>query len=254
MSHPLPPSSQSRPENKCPACLSIKVEGMALQTEKQGVFQRKTKLVTTDRIRLYLNLKFNEQEEQLPNGRLKFGLRGGKLTLKLENGRISPASPILNGSFALSGQPDPQNQENNDSQTRITVSFYEKKPGVKGSLGTQKIAEKTQQGELPISQVSDRDEKNNPTWVFVIENDNSILKGLFKRALLGTLNVTAKPCRVEAIFYVSPHDIKITDTAGLLPDGISKKKRVVIERAIARRLLKQKMNPYLSRQELRYDG
>jgi hypothetical protein len=254
MSHPLPLSSQSEPENKCPACLSIKLEGMVIQSEKQGMFQRQTKLPATDQIRLYLNLQFNEQEEQLPNGRLKFGISGGKLTLKLENERISLTSPILNGSFALSEQQDRQNQEGNDFHRCVTVSFCEKKPGIKGNLGTQKIAGKTQHSELSVAQVSPHGSQHNPSWVFVAENDNSILKGLFKRTLLGSLNVTAKPCRIEAIFCVSPHDIKITDMAGLLPYGISQKKRVIIERAIARRLLKQKMNPYLSRQELRYDG
>lgn len=226
---------------------------MVIHSEKQGMFQRKTKLVATDQIRLYLNLKFNEQEEQLPTCCLKFGLKGGKLILKLENGTISLASPMLNGLVVLSEQKDRQDQEDNDVQPCVRVIFCEKKPGFKGSLGTQNIAGKTQHSELPVSQVSPQDSQDNPTWVFVRENDNSILKGLFKRTLLGTLNVTVKPCRIEAIFCVSPQDIKITDTAGLLPHGISKKKRVVIERAIARRLLKRKMNPYLSRQELRYE-
>ena len=217
------------------------------------MFKRKAKSVATDQIRLYLTLQFNEQEQQLPSGRLKFGLKGGKLTLKLENERISLASPILNGLFALSGQQDRQNQEGSDSQSYVTVYLGEKKPGVKASLSTQKIAGKIDHSQLPVSQISPQSSQKNPTWVFVGENDNSILKGLFQRTLLGTLNVTAKPCRVEAMFCVLPHDIKITDTAGLLPHGISEKKRVVIERAIARRLVKSKMNPYLSRQELRYD-
>lgn len=251
MPQPLSPSSQAEPENKCPDCLFMKLGGMLVQPEKQGMFNRKVKSTATDQIKLYLTLKFNEQEEQLPGGRLKFGLKGGKLTLRLENGRISLASPILNGSFALSGQQGTQNQEGSDVQSCVTVSFSERKPGVNASLDTHKTTGRTQPCQSHAPQVSDRGRKENLSWVFV--GNSSILMGSLKPTLLGTLNVIAKPCRVEATFCVSSQDIDITDTAGLLPHEIAQKKRVVVERAIARRLLKRKMHPYLSWQELRFD-
>jgi hypothetical protein len=95
--------------------------------------------------------------------------------------------------------------------------------------------------------------KENPVWVFGVDKDELVLRGLLKNALLTNLNVTAKPCAVEATFQVLPRDVYLTEAEGLWPKNISKKKIVVIERAIARRFLERKLKPYLSRQILRYD-
>lgn len=253
MPQSLSSSSQTESENKCPTCVSIKLEGKLIQAEKQGIFSLKAKSTATDQIKLYLTLQFKEQEQPLPFSRLKFGLTGGELKLRVENGIISLASPGLNRAFELSGQQERQNQESSDAQSCVTVSFKEKKPAIKGSLGTQKIAEKAEPNQLSISQVSTQGSQEILTWAVLGEQNNSILQGSLQPILLGTVKVTAKPCRVEAIFSVSPQDIGITDGTGVLPHTIGKKKRVVIERALVRRLLKRKLQPYLSRYELRYE-
>jgi hypothetical protein len=249
----LPSSSQILSEVKCPTCVSIKLQGKLVQAEKQGIFNLKRQSAATDQIKLYLTLQFNEQEQPLSVGCLKFGLTGGELKLRVENGVISLASPGLNRAFELSGTQGRQNQEGNDATSGVTVSFKEKKPAIQGSLGTQKIAEKAEQNPLSISQVSTQSLQENFTWSVFADQHNSILQGSLQPTLLGTLKVTAKPCRVEAIFSVSPQDICITDATGLLPHEISKKKRVVLERAFVRRLLKRKLKTYLSRYELRYE-
>lgn len=217
------------------------------------MFNLKPKLAAPDQIKLYLTLQFNEHEEPLPSGRIYFGLKGGTLKLKLENGKIALASPGLNGSFELSKQQEKQNQDSSDYQSCVTVSLRERQAGAKANPDTQNPVGKTGQSQFSNSQVSAQGFEENPTWVFVGEKDKPVLKGLLKPTLLGTLNVTAKPCRVEVTFCVAPQDIHITYIEGLLPQTISKKKRVVIERALAQRLFKGKLKPYVSRQELRYD-
>ncbi len=231
----------------------MKLEGRLVQPEKQGIFNLKSKLAIPDQIKLYLTLQFNEHEEPLPSGRIYFGLKGGTLKFKLENGKIALASPGLNGSFELSRHQEKQNQDSSDYQSCVTVSLRERKPGVNANLDTQNPVEKTEHSQFSNSQVSAQGSEDNPTWVFVGEKEKPVLKGLLKPTLLGTLNVTAKPCRVEVTFCVSPQDIYITHTEGLLPQTISKKKRAVIERAIVQRLFKRKLKPYVSRQELRYE-
>lgn len=231
----------------------MKLEGRLVQPEKLGMFNLKTKLVTPDQIKLYLTLQFNEHEEQLPKSRIHFGLKGGTLKVKLENGKIDLASPGLNGSFELSRQQEQPNQESSDYQSRVTVSLRERKPDVNANLDTRHPAEKTKHSSFSQPEDSVQGSEENPTWVFVGEKDQPVLKGLLQPTLLGTLQVTAKPCRVEATFCVAPQDIYITHTEGLLPQTTGKKKEVVIEQAIARRLFKGKLRPYVSRQELRYD-
>lgn len=231
----------------------MKLEGRLVQPEKVGMFNLKPKLATPDQINLYLTLQFNEHEEQLPKSRIHFGLKGGTLQLKLENGKIDLASPGLNGSFKLSRQQEQPSQESSDHQSFVTVSLRERKPDVNANLDTHQPAGKTKQSFSSQSQVSTPGSEENPTWVFVGEKDQPVLKGLLQPTLLGTLKVTAKPCRLEATFCVAPQDIYITHTEGLLPQTTSKKKKVVIEQAIARRLFKGKLRPYVSRQELQYD-
>ena len=231
----------------------MKLEGKLVQPEKVGMFNLKPKLATPNQIKLYLTLQFNEHEEQLPKSRIHFGLKGGTLKLKLENGKIDLASSALNGSFKLCRQPEQPNQESNDYQSCVTVSLRERKPEVNANLNTHQSAGTTKQSSFSQPQVSAQGFEENPTWVFVGEKDQPVLKGLLKPTLLGTLKVTAKPCRVEATFCVAPQDIYISHTEGLLPQTTSKKKQVVIEQAIARRLFKGKLRPYVSRQELRYD-
>ena len=231
----------------------MKLVGRQVQPEKLGMFNLKPKLATPDPIKLYLTLQFNEHGEALPSGRIHFGLKGGTLQLKLENGKIDLASPGLNGSFELSRQQEQPNQDSSDYQSCVTVSLRKQKPGVNANLDAHKQAGKTKQSSLCQSHASAQDAEENPSWVFVGEKNQPVLKGLLKPTLLGILKVTAKPCRVEVTFCVAPQDIYITHAEGLFPPTISKKKRLVIERAIAQRLFKGKLKPYVSRQELRYD-
>lgn len=244
--------SQAKPENNCPNCLLMKLGGMLVQPEKQGILNLKAKSADLSQIKLYLTLKFNEQEEKLSGTSFKFGLRGGKLTLRWENGKISPASSILNGSFVLSEQLGQHNPEGSNSQNCVKFHLNQTKAQVKTNLKTQETTDIKRLGQFnEVSQVSNQGKQDNLCWV--LSGNNTILKGLLKPTLLGTLTLTAKPCRVEATFWISPQDIELRDTTGLLPDTLSKKKRLVIERAIARRLMKRRLNPYLSRQILRYE-
>jgi hypothetical protein len=253
MQQPLPLSSQSKPENRCPGYFLMKLEGIRVQPEKQGIFKPKSQLAATDQIKLYLSILFNEPGEQSRGSQIQFGLKGGELRLRLENGTMPSASRQLNGLFDLSGQKAKQSQQGTNNQGGVTLPTSEGNPGAKTSLDIQETLKKNDGYQFPVCRITSRGSEENPTWVFAGEKDKPVLKGLLKRVLLGTLYVTAKPCIVEATFCVSAEDIYITNTDKLLPQTISKKKKTVIDRAIARRLLKRKLKPYLSRQELRYE-
>lgn len=232
----------------------MKLEGIRVQPEKQGIFKPKPQLAATDQIKLYLSILFNEPGERSQGGQIEFGLKGGELRLRLENATMPSASRQLTGLFDLSGQKTRQSQQGKkDNQGSVTVRASEGNPGAKASLDIQETLGKTDGYQFPVCRITSRGSEENPTWVFAGEKDKPVLKGLLKRVLLGTLHMTAKPCIVEATFCISSEDIYITNTDKLLPQAIGKKKKIVIERAIARRLLKRKLKPYLSRQELRYE-
>ncbi|MEA5532939.1 pentapeptide repeat-containing protein [Crocosphaera sp. XPORK-15E] len=66
-----------------PSCVFLKLEAGTPQT-------------TAEPFTLTLTLRCDEQEKALLNGHLKFGIKGGKLTLTVENGEIIAPQSLLN--------------------------------------------------------------------------------------------------------------------------------------------------------------
>ena len=72
--------------NPYPQCVFLQVTPQLLATSKGTVT-------------LALNIRFNEQEKSLLDGQIKFGIKGGKLNLTVEQGKI--IEPQLNDNFPL---------------------------------------------------------------------------------------------------------------------------------------------------------
>lgn len=245
----FPKSSQPEPENKCLDCLYIKLEGIPVQSEHeyQDVVWDSTQ---TPQIDLHLTIKFNEQWEPLKGGRIKFGLKGGELRLKLENSEIPYEARHLVGAIELVGQDQQELQENFDKKhlaSRRAFNFT--------INGNQPKELKSPLIQQPVSfcHVTTKVSEENPAWVFEAEISKQVLKGSLHQAKLATLNITALPCRVEATFEISKLDLCLTDAAGLWHPDISRNKKAVLERLIIQRLLEPKFKPYLSKAELHYD-
>lgn len=222
----------------------MKLEAIPSQSEKQSQS-------TTTQINLHLTIQFNEQQEQLLEGRIKFGLKGGKLSVKLKNGKISLSSKHLSGSYKLAIQQERQ-QEKSENQS-VDTSLSEGKLEGKTNPTPKNTTGRTDNIQFTTCQVTIKGSEEIPVWVIGVESTESVLKGLLKNALLATINVKAKPCYVEAIFHVLPQDVCLSEAEGIWPQNISKKRRLIIERAIVRHFFKRKLMPYLSRQQLRYD-
>jgi len=221
----------------------MKLEAIPSQSEKQSQ--------STTQINLHLTIQFNEQQEQLLEGRIKFGLKGGKLSVKLKNGKISLSSNHLSGSYKLAIQQERQ-QEKSENQS-VDTSLSEGKLEGKTNPTPKNTTGRTDNIQFTTCQVTLKGSEEIPVWVIGVESTESVLKGLLKNALLATINVKAKPCYVEAIFHVLPQDVCLSEAEGIWPQNISKKRRLIIERAIVRHFFKRKLMPYLSRQQLRYD-
>jgi hypothetical protein len=81
-----------------------------------------------------LTIQFNEQRELLLGGHLKFGLKGGKLRIQLENSEIPLASRQLIGSFELSLQTERPQQEDSQNQSPVRDSVAKDQSKVKANL------------------------------------------------------------------------------------------------------------------------
>lgn len=223
----------------------------------------------TPQIDLYLTIHFNEQWEPLKEGRIKFGLRGGELRLRLMGAEIPIESRHLGGSVELLL---PRNQEPQREEIAPTNNYTPNSALIGGRIGevlsleegvripplrTNKIFEAEPDKNHPfqgnICHITKKVSEANPTWIFEEEIGKPVLKGFLHKVKLATLNVTAFPCRIQATFEVSGRDICLTDAEGLWQSDISRNKRAVLEQLTIRRVLEPKFKPYLSRVQLRYE-
>ncbi|HAG79740.1 MAG TPA: hypothetical protein DCL61_00920 [Cyanobacteria bacterium UBA12227] len=253
----FPTAPQPEPENKCPDCLSMKLDGIPGQPESLN-YLGILPISQPQPIHLHLSIHFNEQWESLKQGRIKFGLKGGQLRLKLENAEIPYESRQLSGSVELTLETASQKSEESQEQTEgilATNSLFNPTKTLSGTNGfIEKSLGSSDKFELSVCHITTKVSEENPAWVFEEEKGQPILKGFLNKAKLATLYAIAFPCHVEATFEVSRRDVCLTDAEGLWPADISRNKRAVLDRLIIQRLLEPKFKPYLSRAELHYDG
>jgi len=245
----FPKSFQPEPENKCPDCLYLKLEGIPVQSDHE-YYDVGCASTQTQQIDLHLTIKFNEQWEALKGGRIKFGLKGGELRLKLENSEIPYEDRNLAGAIELVGQHKQELQvpDKKPLDNRRPFNFT-----VNGNQPKELKLPVIQQDSISFCHVTTKVSEENPTWVFEAEISEQVLRGSLHQAKLATLNITALPCRVEATFEISKQDLCLTDAEGLWSPDISRNKKAVLERLIVQRLLEPKFKPYLSKAELHYD-
>lgn len=254
MQQSLPTPLQPELDNRCPDCLSMLLLGIPVPQELLNdslslTFDPEVIENPVEQIDLYLTLYFGEQREQLPGGSITFGLKGGKLKLKLENANIPYEVRKLDGLVELSFEK--AGQEGSQTQKGVEVSLSDTEPFEVRNQNS--VEANVSEFQIRACQVITKASEVHPAWVFVEEIGESILRGLLNNTKLATLNVTAKPCRVEATFEASTRDVHLTEANGLWPSNISRNKRAVLERLIVLRLLEPKLKPYLSRQEWQYE-
>ena len=205
-------------------------------------------------IDLYLTLKFNQQWESLPQGRIQFGLKGGALRLRVEGGEIPYESRIMGSLELVLPRVETDFPANRLIGDRISGEFEASTLDPPGNSVTENPLPTAQTDSHSICHVTTKVTEENPAWIFEEERGQPILKGSLNQVKLGTLRVSALPCRVDATFEVSRRDICLTHVEGLWSPTISRNKRAVLDRLIIQQLLERKFKPYLSRVELHYDG
>jgi hypothetical protein len=209
-----------------------------------------------EQIELYVTLNFNEQWEELPAGRIKFGIRAGELRLTLENGRIPYKNREWNDTFNLSILKERQTREaekKKGSGKASAASGGEFKFKVETKASSENTEETTDKFQFSVAQVTTKGPEEEPGWVFEEKTGEQVLKGTISNQKLAAVAVNGEPCTIKATFEVSERDIYVSGGEGLWPSDISRNEKAVIERLIILNLLKSKIKPYISRQELQYE-
>lgn len=165
----------------------------------------------------------------------------------------------LTGSFQLSISTERQKEEGGEYQNGIEASFSNGKAGIKANLGDKVTTKTTDKFSFTSCQVTTKGLDNTPTWVFELRTGEPVFKGLLKPEKVGTINVNdhRQPCCLEATFVVSLRDIQFIDGRGiwfknLFGQDLIREEKVVLDRRLAKVLLKKQFQPYLSKVVCQY--
>ncbi|HIK26948.1 MAG TPA: pentapeptide repeat-containing protein [Oscillatoriaceae cyanobacterium M7585_C2015_266] len=89
--------------------------------------------------------------------------------------------------------------------------------------------------------------ETEPCWEFSAPPKQPILKGSLPNLKLGTLQVTATPCLIQAVFDIPPTAIHLTDAEGLWPHDISPNKHAILQTKLTNTLRQLTLKPRFSR-------
>jgi len=242
-------------DNKCPECLHLEISGEPVASESKGPFSL-FKKSEPEAFSLSVRINFNQQWLVFSFGRVKFGLRGGELRLKLENGQMpselrnEALKKILARELEIERQSG--GEQESKSQVEASVTPDLSKASLKGVGGQRQKKSQVDKFQLKIAQVSHKGANNQPVWVFENRTGEPVLIGELADSL-GKMLIAGVPWSVEATFTPEMRQVVITGLENLFKDDISGHKLNVFELAVAKLFLKHKTQPYLSRQVLRYE-
>jgi len=244
MSNP-PKLNQGNAENKSPDCVFLNLHPAL---ESQG-WQRKK----PDVIALKLTLSLNTQEEQLPGGKIRFGITQGTLRLQLTNCK----SPYERRFFKRPLQPKLQiEQQTRTSRVRKRTNSSSIKPNeAEAKLGSDREErnEDTQKIILDVYQIDTKGNEDYPCWEFRVKTGEPCLQGVLEQEPLAGIEVSETPCQIEARFTTSERYLYFEGVGGIWPSDISPNKMAILEKLIFSKILYSRFNPYLSYQEIRYE-
>ncbi len=242
-------------DNKCPECLHLEISGEPVAPESKGLCSL-LKKSEPEAFSLSVRIIFNQQWLDFRFGRVKFGLRGGELRLKLENGQMpselrnEALKKILARELEIERQLG--GEQENKSQLEGTVTPDLSKASLKGVREKRQKESQGDKFQLKIAQISHKGANNQPVWVFENRTGEPVLIGELADSL-GKMLIAGVPWSVEATFTHEMRQVVITGLENLFKDDISGHKLNVFELAVAKLFLKHKTQPYLSRQVLRYE-
>lgn len=242
-------------DNKCPECLHLEISGEPVASESKGPFSL-FKKSEPEAFSLSVRINFNEQWLDFRFGRVKFGLRGGELRLKLENGQMpselrnEALKKILARELEIERQLGGEQESKSQLEGSITPDLS--KANLKGVREKRQKESQGDKFQLKIAQISHKGANNQPVWVFENRTGEPVLIGELADSL-GKMLIAGVPWSVEATFTHEMRQVVITGLENLFKDDISGHKLNVFELAVAKLFLKHKTQPYLSRQVLRYE-
>ena len=198
---------------------------------------------------IFLNINFGEETLKVLGGTVSFGLRQGLLRLKLKGATLPLKNLRLTSQFELVFNREVTIENSNESELSATLST---KPSLVAKMKkTDKVSTKIND---QISSIKNGGTEEDRTWIFQTPNSKLILEGLLQEQIIGIFDKIDEPISIEATFETKNENVRLTRASGFWDSNIGKNKSAVIERELFLLYIKPKLQPYLSKMELSYDG
>ena len=256
MQQPLSTVPQSEIDNKFPNCVLMKLHSTLIQTQELQssviILNHTSQTIgsATEQIDLKLTIRFGEEEIRVLKSKVRFGVKRGELKLELENSRIPLEKMGLTAKFEPGVEVEVHQEKGGETQGSASI-------GIKSDLSTTiKGSTKTgRKAKYKDYQVFTKGTEEKPVWVFEVKTNELMLQGQLSEEKLGTVEITAQPCRVVATFEVRGQtDLNLTESEGLFSaKNLSRNRTALLTREFFLRSIAPKLQPYLSRVEVRYE-
>jgi hypothetical protein len=198
---------------------------------------------------IFLNINFGEETLKVLGGTVSFGLRQGLLRLKLKGATLPLKNLRLTSQFELVVNREVTIENGNENEVNSTLST--KSNLLAKMKETNKVSTKINDQVFSIK-IGGTEE--NRTWIFQTPYNKSILEGLLQEQILGILDRVDEPISIEATFETKDEYVKLTRSSGFWGNNMGENKGAVLERGLFLLYIKPKLQPYLSKMELSYDG
>ena len=205
---------------------------------------------------VYLDINFFIEERELPLGRVMFGVTRGRLSLKIENGTMPLRKRGLIATLPLE-------IEVKHTETMVSKQSDSAEGSVQGQVGvgiknklsltgaakqtTAKEHSGTATDEYPMveAQIWAGGNEKEPFWDFEIKTGQRALKGGRIGESLGEINISGKPCKVDAVFNTRPRFLWVSGSEGVWPSNMNDSNRAV-RKLVIWKWLKSSVDPYLN--------
>ena len=147
-----------------------------------------------EKVGLKLTLRFGEYQNIFRDRKIAFGLRGGKLRLKLTDAKMSLESiqiPDFLSSIPIEKQDEISQETEGGLEVKLTG----------GVIGKRKSVIKTvKKYQNTLGKVYSQGTEIEPIWQFTTDSNDMILRGMVQEQTLGIIEITHESCRIEAFF------------------------------------------------------
>lgn len=211
----------------------------------------KNKSTIVKRYNLKLTLRFGEQTELFKIGSIAFGLKGGRLRLKLTNAKLLLETVKLTPKFSTDILVETVEEKAKEGGGGLEVKL------TGGITANHKTLNKTATKYQSLaSQVSLQGTEEDAVWQFQTQANNFVLRGIIQEEFIGVLEIIDEYPKIEAFFEFQDEDIQLTRGTGIIARNIGSMNTDMIERTGIFRRIRSKIGSssnIMSKAEVVYD-